>query len=61
MECSVGKGGLVLCAMELNPSWPESRYLLAQLCTRAENKDFRPAAQLPAAGFERILRVSEQE
>jgi hypothetical protein len=56
MECSVGKGGLVLCALDLNPSWPEARYLLARLCAQAEKREFRPATQFPPAGLERVIK-----
>lgn len=55
MECAVGKGGLVVCAMDLNPSLPEARYLLAQLCVHAACNDFQPVDRLSPAGLERII------
>ncbi|MBN2296900.1 MAG: hypothetical protein JXM70_31025 [Pirellulales bacterium] len=55
LESSVGKGGLVLCSMDLNPAYPEARYLLAQICIHAASKDFKPVAQLQNACLERII------
>ncbi len=42
-ELAVGRGRLVLCALELDPGWPEARHLLAQLAAGAA----RPATQAP--------------
>lgn len=56
MECSLGKGGLVLCAFDLNRSWPEARYLLSQMVAHVGSNEFRPAVELPPAGLQRILK-----
>jgi hypothetical protein len=46
LERSLGTGGLILCALQLNPAWPEARYLLAQVCAYADGRQFRPATPL---------------
>ena len=43
VERSFGKGGIILCALDLNQEWPEARYLLSSMCAYAAGKDFRPA------------------
>lgn len=46
LERAMGTGGLILCALQLNPAWPEARYLLAQVCAYADGKQFQPATPL---------------
>jgi len=45
-EGAVGEGRLILCALNLDQSWPEARYLLAQMCQYAANGPLAPAAPL---------------
>ncbi|MBI2441513.1 MAG: hypothetical protein HYV35_09095 [Lentisphaerae bacterium] len=54
LERSMGTGGLILCALQLNPAWPEARYLLAQLCAYADGRQFQPAAPLSAQALASI-------
>ena len=49
VERSVGAGGLVLCALDLNPGWAEARYLLAAMCRHAASAAFRPERPLGRA------------
>jgi hypothetical protein len=53
-EHSVGTGGLILCALQLNPAWPEARYLLRQLCDYAASNTFRPVLDLSAASLAQL-------
>ena len=45
-ESSLGKGGLIICSLNLDQSLPESRYLLAQICNYALGDDFNPQIEL---------------
>ena len=47
VEFAVGKGGVVLCALDLNPKNPEALYVLAAILRHAAGNGFRPAAELP--------------
>ncbi|NQT92609.1 MAG: hypothetical protein HQ559_07605, partial [Lentisphaerae bacterium] len=42
LERRVGKGGLILCALDLNRDWPEARHLLQALCRYAVGRRFNP-------------------
>jgi hypothetical protein len=53
----VGAGGLLLCALELNPDWIEARWLLSALCRRLASDAWRPAAELSAAATETIRQA----
>jgi hypothetical protein len=57
-EASLGKGGLILCALNLDQRLPEARYLLAAMLRHAASRSFRPKAQLPGAGLQRLLSAS---
>lgn len=46
IERRLGKGGLILSALNLDQSLPEARYLLAQICGYAPSKDFDPPIAL---------------
>jgi hypothetical protein len=46
VECALGRGGLILCSLDLNHAWPEARYLCTQLCRYALSDQFRPATQI---------------
>ncbi len=55
VERRVGDGGLILCALELNPDWIEARGLLGQLCTYAGSSAFPPVLELRPAAQARLL------
>ena len=57
-ECSVGDGGMVLCALDLNQSWPEARYLLSQISGYLCGNDFQPAQGLDDHGLSRIIEFT---
>ncbi len=46
VERSVGRGRLIVCALELDQEWPEARYLLSQLCEYAAQAELPPALEL---------------
>ncbi|MCK5327523.1 MAG: hypothetical protein KAR36_02885, partial [Candidatus Latescibacteria bacterium] len=55
VECSLGEGALILCALNLDQSWPEARHLLAQISAYAAGDRCRPAVELSELAVERIL------
>jgi hypothetical protein len=42
VEFALGKGGIVISALDLNQKWPESRYILSSLIGYCAGSDFRP-------------------
>jgi len=52
-EVAVGAGRLILCGLQLSPTWPEARYLLAQLCAYASH----PTAPAPAITDAALARL----
>ena len=58
LERAVGKGRLILCALQLDPSWPEARYLLTQVCARAANGQLEPGRNLPESCLKTIADVT---
>lgn len=41
-ECRFGKGGLLICALNLDWQWPEARYLLKNICEYVTGANFEP-------------------
>jgi hypothetical protein len=58
VEFSVGKGALIICALDLNQRWPESRYLLSSMLKHAESKAFKPWNDMGSDTQEWILRTT---
>jgi hypothetical protein len=58
-EGRVGRGGLLVCALQLDQSWPEARYLLAQLCRYLTGDEFAPPAPLSDEALAAILAAGE--
>ena len=54
-ECALGKGGLILCSLDMNQSWPEARYLFEQLCRYADGDKFKPETRMRAETLKRLL------
>ncbi len=57
-ECAVGRGGMVLCALDLDQSWPEAACLLAGICRYAAGEDFAPQLRLPDDALAKITRAT---
>ena len=57
-EFRLGKGGLVISALDLDQRRPEARYLLAAILNHAAGRAFRPRATLPQAGLGHILEAA---
>ncbi|MBI4026440.1 MAG: hypothetical protein HY360_15755 [Verrucomicrobia bacterium] len=55
IEGRCGRGGLILCALDLNPAFPEARYLLCRICEYATGAGFLPAQDLSHAALDRIV------
>jgi hypothetical protein len=58
-ERSIGKGTVILSALDLDPAWPDSRYLLSQMIAYAAGTDSRPAETLPDAAIEALMEATE--
>ncbi|HUT74634.1 MAG TPA: glycoside hydrolase family 2 TIM barrel-domain containing protein [Armatimonadota bacterium] len=58
LEAKVGKGGIIICALDLDQKLPEARYLLAAMLRYAGSAAFRPKASLPAKALERLIHGS---
>jgi beta-galactosidase len=56
LERKVGRGGLIVCALKLTPSWPEARYLLAQIVAYANGEAFHPATVLSDRARDGLMR-----
>jgi hypothetical protein len=57
-EGTVGAGRLILCALHLDQSWPEARYLLAQMCYYAAGP-LAPATPLSEEAVAAIMGGTE--
>ena len=57
LERSVGKGRLIISSLELNPSWPEARYLLTQFCKYAGSERFHPTIELSDTALQNTREV----
>lgn len=57
-ECAVGTGGMVLCSLDLDQSWPEARYLLAGLCRYLCGDSFAPSQRLDDAHLQCIVQFT---
>jgi hypothetical protein len=55
LEGTVGAGRLILCALNLDQSQAEGRYLLAQICAYAAGDVARPAAELSPLALARLI------
>lgn len=42
MEFAYGKGGVIICSLDLDYKWPEARYLLNNIIEYAKSSDFKP-------------------
>lgn len=54
VERFLGKGGLIVCALNLDPALVESRYLLAQIGAYAASKRFQPTIELSDSAISRL-------
>jgi hypothetical protein len=45
-EFSFGRGGIIITALDLNQSWPESRYLLSSILRYSSGRSFNPQNKL---------------
>lgn len=58
MECALGRGGLILSALNLDQSLPEARYLLAQICRYAIGEAFAPAVSIHDEALRRVAEAT---
>jgi hypothetical protein len=55
VEGAVGGGRLVICALELNPAWPEGRYLLGAICRYLAQDEVPECDPLSSAALEALV------
>lgn len=55
VECSLGRGRLILCALNLDQSLAEGRYLLSRMCSYATSDVTRPALELSAEALASLI------
>jgi len=55
IELRLGKGGLILSALNLDQKLPEARYLLAAIVRYAASRSFRPKATLSDEGLAHLI------
>jgi len=58
LERTCGKGRLILSALQLDPSWPEARHLLGNICAYAAGRQFAAADSLPGESLERLMEAT---
>ncbi len=54
-EFRVGKGGMIVSALDLDQRWPESRFLLSSILRHVSGRSFAPVNQLTDAQLERLI------
>jgi len=54
LERRIGRGGLILSALDLNREWPEARYLLRAFCRYAVGRRFSPRSALGGTALTRL-------
>jgi hypothetical protein len=55
LERRVGEGGLIICALGLDPGWTEARWLFGRISDYALSDSFRPARELSGKSIARLL------
>jgi hypothetical protein len=55
-EFALGKGGLIICALDLNQKWPEARCLLGAILRHAAGRDFQPKDALSDSALRHLLQ-----
>ena len=55
MEFVIGRGGMIISALDLDPKLPEANYLLSQILRYAAGKDFRPKDRLSRKAIEYLI------
>lgn len=55
VEFSIGKGGIVISALNLDPKLPEADYLLSQILKYAASDEFKPKDKLSGSGIEFLV------
>jgi len=55
LEFALGKGGIIISALNLDPKLPEARYLLSQILKYAAGSDFHPKNALSAKAIKYLI------
>ena len=58
VEGMVGEGRLILCALDLDQSWPEARYLLRQLCRYLANGPHQKVPAISQVCLEQVVAAT---
>ena len=57
VEFKLGRGGVILSALDMNQRWPEARHLLAAVLKYAGGSAFQPQTRLPNEGLAHIIEA----
>ena len=58
VEYAVGRGRIIVCALDLNPLWPEARWLLSAICRYAAGQVHGPCPQLSETSLKRMTEMT---
>lgn len=58
-EVQLGRGGLIVCALDLDQRLPEARYLLASILDYACGPHFAPTLRIRGQSIDKLLAASE--
>ena len=56
VECSLGRGSLILCALKLDQSLAEGRYLLGQTCKYAVGEESQPMLEISDDSISSLIK-----
>jgi len=59
VEAGIGRGRIILTALDLNPEWVEARYLLNSICAYVVGDELTNAATVADAIIERLQTLTE--
>ena len=54
-EYSIGKGGIIICALNLDKSFIEGYYLLSQICNYETGSKFDPTLELSESSLDILI------
>lgn len=59
INAAIGKGGLIICALNLDSSFPEARYLFSCICRYAVSGRFKPDVVIDDDTYNRIKKGTD--
>jgi beta-galactosidase len=58
-EVKIGKGGMLVSSLNLDPSLPEARYLFKNMCLYLKKPEFNPKALIKSNILKKIVKYSQ--